>query len=214
MRTGRFQGVVSLGFNCELAFALQRAGVFEPSLFSWADVRGTDALINGIRRTEQLLATDVLPYSGNMFFCKQSRIGFHGRTKFSEMTGPDGKVDEAQVNDSLVETRDRIRHLASKQREIIETGGALLVVKWFSDIFEEKYSAIDSAKTVAAVIEEVYCTTDFELLYVVEGDNSAACLDEGRIHIRGVPKFSPRSNAGSLDAEAWKQVFSEFVAIS
>ena len=60
-----YRNYLSFGFNCELSFALEHLKVFQPTLFSWADVSGTDALLCGINKPEDLLSKGVKNYSSN-----------------------------------------------------------------------------------------------------------------------------------------------------
>ncbi len=106
-----YRSYLSFGFNCELGFALQHLGVFKSTLFSWADIRGTDALLCGIQNPEIILSKGVINYASDMFFCEESKIGFHGKVKFSEALSVNGDIDHDLIHSSLNETRTRIKYL-------------------------------------------------------------------------------------------------------
>jgi hypothetical protein len=202
---------LSLGFNCELAFALQKSNIFEPTIFSWADIRGTDSLISGLLDSNGCLSETVKNYSANMFFCEKNKIGFHGKSKFSEMCLPDGSIDEGQVEKSLNETRARLSYLATKQDELILTNDSLIIFKWFHDVFEEKYTARESAEKIRDALTERYRQSKFSLLCVFESSENLENWDDGIISGRSLPKFSPRSNAKEIDEQSWSKLLSEFI---
>ena len=52
----RYSSYVSFGFNCEVGFALESLELLQQTLFTWADIRGTKALLYGIRNPSSLLA--------------------------------------------------------------------------------------------------------------------------------------------------------------
>ena len=200
---------LSFGFNCEVGFALEHAGVLDSSVFTWADIRGTDALIKGISRTEDILSGTVKPYSSNMLFCENSKIGFHGRFQFNNIDAKSSFLDI--VNRSTIELRERIRYLENKQATIIQGGGALIVVKWFADIFQEDYTLNQSANLVRETIERKYNTDNFDLLYVTESAEKINAQD-GRNFVRSVSNFSPRIKASNINWLDWKVILSEFGA--
>lgn len=206
-----YRNYLSFGFNCELGFALEYLGIFNPTLFSWADIRGTDALLYGIKHSEKILENTVTHYASDMFFCNESQIGFHGKLKFSSALKENGFIDDNLITNSLNETRSRIRHLENKQRAAIQEGGALIIVKYFSDIFKEPYTIEESMKLVRNAITEKYETNDFDLLYITEHHGTNKTNIHCRNFIRGIKNFSPRSNAMAIDKNEWKNVMSEFI---
>ena len=207
----RYKHYLSFGFNCELAFALQHVGVFESTLFSWADIRGTDALIYGINNSDTLLDDDVVRYAGNMFFCNKSKIGFHGKTKFLEATLDNGSLDENLINASLNETKARLKYLEEKQHKAITEGNALVIVKWFADVFEENHSLSESLNIVRKAISVKYNTNDFDILYISKNDGINKNWGNKSDFHRTINNFSPRSNAVAIDKDEWSKLLSEFI---
>lgn len=207
----KYRSYLSFGFNCEVGFALQYMSVFQPTLFSWADVRGTDALLFGIKNPELLLSESVTPYAGNMFFCELSKIGFHGKIKFSEALGEDGQQDLYAIKQSLEETRSRIKHLEFKQKQAFDNGGVLVIVKYFSDVFVEPYGVQDSMRLVRDALSERYKTNDFDLLYVISGSGAGNVGTKGNDFLRIIGKFSHRSHASEIDKDGWEAVLKDFV---
>ncbi len=211
MQVKKYKHYVSLGFNCEVSFALESVGLFESSLYSWADVRGTDSVIYGIENPEKILSGRIVDYSGNMFFCENARVGFHGKTAFEEMKDSEGVLDQAKRDESLTELKGRVAFLHSKLRKILAEGSCLFIVKHFSDIFAEKYSWDESAELVAAALGRFAPGASFDLLYVVEGSKPEAIIDTPHLFVRSIPKFSPRSAAKEIDRAAWATMLAEFL---
>lgn len=211
MQLRKYKHYVSLGFNCEVSFALESVGLFESSLLSWADVRGTESLIYGIANPEKILAGKVVDYSGNMFFCENARIGFHGKTSFAEMRDSEGVIDQEKRDASLAELKDRIMFLHGKLRRSLEDGPCLFIVKHYSDIFTEKYSRSESAVAVAAALRQLAPVGSFDLLYVIESSAPELLSEAPHLYVRSIPKFSPRSAAKEIDKVAWAEMLAEFV---
>lgn len=204
----KYRNYLSFGFNCELSFALEYMGIFKSTLFSWADVRGTDALIFGIEHPDLLLSGKVNHYASNMFFCELSNIGFHGKLKFSEAIN-NGIQDEKKIEDSLNETRSRLKHLAFKQNEAFLEGGVLVIIKYFADVFDEPYTIERSMQLVRAALSRKYKTNDFDLLYVTDCFVSEL-NDKNRNYIRKIENFSHRSHASEINKLEWKRILGEF----
>lgn len=210
----RYSSYVSFGFNCEVGFALESLELLQQTLFTWADIRGTKALLYGIRNPSSLLAGRVTQYSSNMFFCENSKIGFHGRLKFSDAVDSEGRTDFDAIANSLNETRSRIAHLEIKQREIFAVGKVLVVVKYFADIFSESFLPIDCVNHVRSALSEEYDSSNFDILCVVEGPSNFQCDIGSRDYVRTIRKFSPRERASAIDANEWRELMTEFITPS
>jgi hypothetical protein len=207
----KYKHYISLGFNCEVSFALESSGLFESSLYSWADVRGTDSVIYGIENPDKILTGRIVDYSGNMFFCENSRIGFHGKTAFADMKNSQGVIDQIKREASLHELTERTLFLRSKLKKALEEGSSLLIVKHFSDIFAEKYSWTESAAAVAEALRRFAPESSFDLLYVMEGPAPENLSESPHLFGRWIPKFSPRSAAKEIDKAAWTEMLAEFI---
>ena len=209
----KYRHYLSFGFNCETSFALKEAGIFESSVFGWADVRGTDALLRGLeQRPDDIVRGRVRRYAGNMFFCEDAQIGFHSRLRFEKAKLPDGSYDGRMIEESLNELRQRLAHLEERQRGAFDDGSVLVVFKHFSDIFREAYTPEQSASLLADAILKRYGRSSFDVLCVtLEGKASATALDGERLFFRSLPKFSPRSSAGEIDSASWASLLSEFM---
>jgi len=201
----RYNHYLSFGFNCEVSFILEKLNLFDSNLFSWADVRGTKALINSISKSESLLAGNVIRYSNNMFYDEDLKIGFHGKIKFETAT-------EKQILNSLDETRERIQYLSKKTFKILHEGDSLIIVKWMSDIFDEEYTPLESATLLIETLNS-FINNNFDVLYVLEGNNVVVDKQiQGRnFFMRSVSKFAPRSSANEYIEEEWRKVISEFI---
>lgn len=204
---------MSLGFNCEVSFALKHMGLFEASPFAWADIRGTDALLKGINNFNEIYNKGAKQYGGNMFFCESTGIGFHGRLKFSEALNEVGETDQLKILASLDDLKSRLNYLENKQESILKDGSVLVILKFFSDIFKEKYSPIESVKLIDLAIQNKYKTNDFKILCVTNSESSDYRHDDSRYFFRTLRKFSPRSNASEIDKIAWEELLREFLEV-
>lgn len=207
----KYDHYLSFGFNCELAFALQKAEIFEPTTFAWADVRGTDALLYGIMHPEQILTGDITRYSANMFFCGKTNIGFHGRQKFNECILANGAPDNDKINESLNELRSRINHLNTKTADALNNKRCLVMVKWFHDIFLEKYTPKESSEKIMGALKSKYPNSNFDIVYFIAPSSGYEAWDRTSSFGRLVNAFSPRSNAAALDQEGWSNTLKEFI---
>jgi hypothetical protein len=208
--TNKYNHYLSFGFNCEVGFALQQSSLLSPSLFTWADVRGTNALVNALNHFDDLFSGEVIKYSGNMFFCQKMKIGFHGKLKFEDAKKMDGSFDEKLIEESLAELKSRLLYLSIRQNEIFAEGNVLVVCKHMSDIFVEAYSLSESSIAISKAIKSKYNVSKFDLLFISEGAKELP-LDVDGIYYRSISNFSPRSNASQIATDSWRLTLSEFI---
>lgn len=209
----QYKHYLSFGFNCEVSFALQHMALFESTTFSWADIRGTDALLKGINKFDAIFNNGAKRYGGNMFFCEETGVGFHGKLKFNDAVTENGEPDYVKITESFEELKSRINHLEIKQQSIFSDGSVLVVLKHFSDVFEEKYSPIKSVELIDRALQDKYGTSDFKILCITNLDNFSSKWDSDRYFFRYISNFSPRSNASAIDKRAWEELLSEFVDV-
>lgn len=206
----KYEKYLSFGFNCELSNALSLVNVFTPSIFSWADVRGTDALKHGIINPDSIFSQEHKRYSNNMFFCTQTQIGFHGRIKFNECKLDNGETDEIKIQESLKELKSRINYLSKKTDELLINKNCLVIIKWFSDIFKENYTPKSSGDLIKNVLEEKY-KKNINVLVVYEKSENICEWSEIGFNGREISRIAPRSDTSNIDHVSWKKILYEFI---
>ncbi len=207
----KYDHYLSFGMNCEVGFALEDSSILTPSLFTWADIRGSEALVGTLKNFDSLFSEGIIRYGGNMFFCEKSRIGFHGRLKFSDAKNDDGTYDENLICSSLLELRSRLEHLRNRQYDYLINCKVLIVLKYMSDIFSETKSVWDFAHFVSKEIKEYYGLTNLDLLCVSDVHAAFPLFDASDIFFRQIPEYSPRSDARKIDVNSWRILLSEFI---
>lgn len=205
-----YTSILSFGFNCELSYFLSKENLLTPTIFSWADVRGTDSLLSYFANPEHLFSDSFRRYSNNMFFCENLKIGFHGRYDFNKIEGVDEADHEALIKESFRELRERIIYLGHKTDEILSNQRTLIIVKWVNDIFDERYTPKESAAALQKILLRKY-GANFELVYVFEKSSGFDSWDKEGYHGRVITKFASRSSAPEFSYTDWKKALSGFI---
>lgn len=144
-----------------------------------------------------------------MFFCNQLKVGFHGKQQFSDCITAEGEPDQTKINNSLIETKDRIGYLHKKTEDIILNNNCLIIVKWVNDAFDEPYTPYESSKLLSSTLNLKF-NKNIDTLYIFEKSTGFPEWTEKNSSGRHIEAFAPRSRASKINTEHWSNVLSEF----
>lgn len=208
-----YDKVISLGFNCEISFALKDYyGKLDSYPYSWCYSADRELLLSSFDHMDEILTGHVecLPES-NMFKCNKFQMSFHAKTNRDQLA-IDGVEQPEKVKESLIELRSRVAHLVDKMNNLFEGNQSTLFIyklRFTSDWEEDN-------KFILRMIEklnELYKTHNFVLLVVVESINKykVTLTDNEQLKIRVIDNFSGFYNVqGSTDHTGWSKILDEF----
>ena len=206
----RYENIVPLGYNCEIAYRFYRKfGFFDSSLFGWSYVT-FEQLKNALSNFDFIGKGD-LEYdkASHMFKCKNTGIFFHGRTPADAFTDNEEENLEIIKKDEE-ELRSRVEYLKEKFVKYATNGKNtlyILKIKSNNDVLR---------KEIIWLYEFMkdFCKNDFCILLITEKSfYSEFLFDNPKILTRYVEKYSPDECVTSKkqgDAFGWKLIFTEF----
>lgn len=207
----KFDHVLPLGTNCEVAFRFfRRWGFVESSLFAWARSFDLTTLTHALSNFESVMAGEAVFDPGSfMWRCKNTGLYFHGKMKHIPRT----PIPPPEIrSEDLRDLRDRITHLKQKFISIIAGDETVLFVHRLA---KEDAQAKDLEARLAALeralssLHAKNCT----LLVVCERADRPRMPVKPAWIFRSVRKFNPTkqvTNEKLGDSHGWNAIFAEF----
>ena len=211
-RARKFDHIIPLGVNCEVAFRFFCSWRFvESSLFAWSRVEGLDHLCEVLSGLDGLFAGEaILEPRSRMWQCQNTRVYLHGRFRAGKPGSPP-PLEPAQRAD-LEDLRGRVGHLREKFRKYFADDKTTLFVHRLdqkdaeSPLLAERLDRLEAALSALGA-------KNWTLLVVCESkDLSRMPAGQNRV-FRAVRQFNPGNRVtdeDSGDRVGWKRIFAEF----
>ena len=195
----RYDHLVLLGYNCEIAFQFFNMYRFlESGLFAWSYASSLHDTLHALQHPD-LIGTNGFIFTDPLWQCRNTQISFHG------------KNTQISLEQEEQELTQRLAYLKKKFTQICATAGQKL-------LFVVKVRTSPSAGN-ADDLPALYHTlkqitrSDFDLLVICEKDAVLPRLSYPHVFIRRVDHFAPENSVTNtlLAAnEDWERIFSEF----
>ena len=116
--------IISLGRNCEVAFAIRRHGFkLESSLLNWALIESDTALFNSISNPSEIFSKDYNLINESMFRCDALDISLHAKGRFTNWQ--DLSCNDSVLLSAVSELKSRSNHLALKLQTQLRGPGSV-----------------------------------------------------------------------------------------
>lgn len=211
LRAKRYDNIVMLGYNCEIAYRFFRQYKFiDSSLFAWTYVPFEQ--LKYFFESPEKVGVGEFSFGYGMFTCENSGIAFHGRTDWS------GVNDINQLDKELVETekkelRSRISYLKDKFFKYSTDGKKTLYIRKISAPEAVSSDLNDNINWLYRKLQS-FCSNDFKLLLVIEKQyENNVKISNSNIILRTVEKYSNDKCVTSRnegDKFGWRLIFTEF----
>lgn len=204
----RYDHIVSLGYNCEIAYQLfKHNGFLESNLFAWTLIPSLETLISVLTNLNQIGSEDY-ESNGIMYICNKTKICFHGKTDLKKFGN-----DPERVRKDKEELRPRVVFLREKFISVAQENSRKLY------ILKVRSSETD----VEQKIDEIRGLLDrrnngfFDLLFVPEETflKTLSLTETDGFHIRPVSEYAPDDAVTSKhhSFKEWQRIFDEFVPL-
>jgi len=208
----KYDHVVPLGMNCEVAFRFFCSWHFvESSLFAWSRVEGLDHLSRVLDNLDELFSgSATLEPRSRMWQCDRTKVYLHGRFRAGKPGSPP-PLEEAQKAD-LQDLRGRVGHLREKFRNYLRDDKSTLFVYRLNESdgvgtsLNERLERLE--RSLAALGAK-----NWKLLVICEADALSKMPSGEHRQFRAVRKFNPSNrvtDASLGDKVGWQRIFAEF----
>lgn len=203
-----YDHVISLGYNCEVAFQFfLRHGFVESSVFAWAYSETFDDLINALNNMEKIGKEDFCLDRAYMFHGKSSNIHFHGKSSPKKLMNNDEQIKEDEK-----ELKSRLQHLADKFLRICADGSSkVFLYKYKIKTPEDKAQIAEKAGRLREVLGRLNKSA-FDLVIVVQKDDFPEGLPALPAYVRAVKFFNPedKTDKKMSNMRSWRKIMNEF----
>lgn len=206
--------MISLGYNCEVAFQFFRRYKFvESSLFAWSYAWTLQ---------DTLLALENLDRVGSAGFdapnplwqCKNTHVRFHAQQHSA--AGNANSVDTAIWAQDLAELAPRVAYLKEKLKRTARDGKKNLYIIKVKSVLPTPAELAIHIQQLAAVLRKLG-PNEFDLLVVLEESFLPGLTQKdfglSNVFLRRVHHFTPEecvTDVKSADAAGWNTIFKEF----
>lgn len=202
---------ISLGRNCEVAFAIQKHGFnLESSLLNWAYIGSDDALFSAILNPSGVFAGQYTQVNANMFRCDTLNICFHAKKRFENWKEL-GK-DDPDLLSAVSELKSRSTHLALKLQSQLR--GPKKVDAFLKPPRKIKSNLSVFCRDLRQVIDNNYPGNNVRLWIVIEGQGSRSVehVDELKeVYLASVSEYTNDATSGTFSKDAredWQSLIS------
>lgn len=207
----KFDEIVSLGYNCEVAFRIMDSfGDQQSYPFSWVYILDRDLFLDALDNLSDVLSGEVTLLPWGMFKCERYQISFHASVN-KETLFIDGSPNEEVVKSEISNLKDKFNYMAGKLYKLFESKKRTLFV------IKVRHSGItEDVKFVQELflkLTGLYKSQNFTLLVLFEDQfisDNLLKLQSDRLKIKSVKCFADDSDTlKSGDLNGWKSIFSE-----
>lgn len=199
LKRKRYQHILSLGMNCEVAFRQVVAwGAVDSSLFNWGTTRYLSLLMNALENFSNLFNGEIERGPDGLWRCVLTNISTHGRTYTEE---------------DREDTRARMKYLKDKFLKQISDSGRTLLIYRLSDKDLEAPTLKEDLLKLDSVLRKLGAK-NHEYLLIVEKRNAKKVPRIRDFHVRTVSAFNPIADVANEyigDYVGWITIFTEFV---
>ena len=196
-RNKGFDHIVSLGYNCEVAYSFLKYFYFEETgLFNWAYSKTPDILINTLKNMDNIGRDGFVFVVSGLWECQKTYVQFHG------------KEDNTKTGNA--EVSSRLNYLRNKFIKIAQSPDTKLY------IYKIKTAQItdDTPKKLEMLhdaLEKNVGAKNFKLLVVCE-QSAKPIRKSDKYIVRTVKYFAPDTDVtnGSYMYNGWDDIFREF----
>lgn len=196
-RKSGYDHIISLGYNCEVAYRFLKYFYFEESgLFNWAYSKNIDDIINALESTDNIGADGFVFVVSGLWECQKTFVQFHGK--------------EDNTKNGAIEVASRLNYLKDKFIKIAQSDDKKLY------IYKIKTSQIN--KDTPKKLEKLHDALannigakNFQLLVVCE-QNAKPIKESDKYILRTVKYFAPDTDvtSGSYLNNGWDEIYYEF----
>lgn len=208
-----YNHIISLGFNCEVAFQfLQYHKFLESHLFNWCYIYGIRDLIKAIQSLDSI-GKDFKPFPP-MWQDAVHMINFHGRGP-AKIWKPD--ANPALLQEDKAELISRVAHLKEKFNKLANSPETILFVykPHLEELGSPESLAADSLELCKALSSRGM--KEFDLLLVVTKDTLPVIQAQfhksgANIIIESVSRYAPIESvtAGPFDKAGWRRIWAKY----
>ncbi len=203
----RYEHIVLLGYNCELAFQLFKHNHFlESSILAWSYIPSFQILLKVVNDISLIGSRGFEALAdGVMHKDKATGISFHGKARPKDIIG-----NTKAIEDDVKELESRLAFLGERFKQIaVSTSSKLYVTKIRSG--EERIKEkVQELQKVLSIIDR----GRYDLLVIVENKEYAQqhFVDDKHLFFRKVDFFSPDDAVTSKckNFASWQRIFDEF----
>lgn len=212
---GKFDEVVSLGYNCEVSFRIENAlGELNSMPFSWAYILDRDLFLEALENPKEIFQNEVSvcrdPRVNTMIQCDKYKICFHPRAEYVDA---DGTIIENTFREACDELRSRVAHLTDKFEKLLQSEKRTLFLVGVTE--NGKTTDAEFIKKLYQYLCAKYVSKNFLLVAVIPKkrmNKELFSLESDRLKIRTIKRFgTQRCNDISTDASGWSKIFGEFL---
>ena len=213
MRARRFDHVVLVGYNCELAFRfLKSLGFLDATLFCWAGTTVLDEFLAICANVDKLMTGELIPPTKELplFRCAQTGLWAHGRAHARTWATPQ---PPEFVKAEADEVRSRMLHLKDKTLGYLRDDKSVLVVHKIRSRYCGPGEADRTALAVRSAMERLGARNMTFLVVCEESVRRNFPESHPSYELRSVAAFSPENDALNPrlgDKRGWQLVFDEF----
>lgn len=210
----RYSHVISLGFNCEIAYQLFKYyGYVEASLFNWCAVFGSKNLVAALKSLDTV-GVEFEPHPGSFMWKDVNHpIYFHGRGGHAIWAAD---ADPALLQEDKTELISRLVHLREKFKGLAASDDRILFAyKPAEAELKDVQSLVAFGIEVRNALRDMGMK-NFDLLLIVTTDVNAAAVErlaelepESNIIIDHIAFQAPIANVtgGMCDLSGWRRLW-------
>lgn len=204
----RYDHILSLGYNCEVAFQLFNHNKFlESNLLAWTYVESLPATLFALEKMDLIGSRGFEGPVPHMYKCPVTNIFFHGKARAHLLAG-----NEALQQEDKEELKGRIEALKSKFRQAMDDGGKnLYIIKLQT---QEENVRENLEKIYDFLTRNVKNAFDFLIIMEQKATHTFAKLTENEnVYVRTVAFYAPESSVMTRDNDKkhWFRIFDEFM---
>jgi len=215
VRSRRFDHVITLGYNCELAARFFQCFKFvDATLFSWVAVPSAEEMAYAIRHVDEIFNGKVEPPRRDfpLFRCANTNLRAHGRSKMSVWTAevpPSKEFVDAELTDLV----SRFRHMREKTLDYLRDDKTVLAVLKVNPADCVPGRANEAVMLHVKALRDIGARNMTFLAVCEQAKARAFEHPHPDFELRTVAEYSPEGHAADLkrgDPRGWKLVFEEF----
>ncbi len=217
--------IISLGYNCEVSFQIQKfRGAIDASLFSWAFLLDDEKFFLALENLDDIFMNGIhfhMP-TNDMFYDEKYDITFHGRTPKHVMFDEEENIKDQEAYDAAIaELKSRLAHLKKKFKNDFESEDEKIYLRKI-EILPEADGTVNYERVVSFInrlydfLERQVKIGEYKLIIVIEEKYMTPelkALEKSTLFLRTVDYLAPfyDTENGADDAN-WQKILKEFGA--